>query len=152
MKKQKNNFNLRLSNILTSVSLFFLIIPTIILWIFVGVTKIIMGITVLVSLLILMDISTLIINKFYKKKINESIPLMKHRMNKFLTQAIFFFSIGLPLFIASWLNGGFIENIIQTAISIIFILVGGLFYEIGYIRRDNFIERTLIKDNKRNTK
>lgn len=141
----------KISNTLSIISLIFLIIPTILLWIIIGKTSTIIFVTLLVGIIALIDTSIIITNKYQKKQIYESIPLMKHRMNRFSTQSIFFFGIGLPLLFDSW-NKGFKENQFQLIISIILLFIGLLIYDLGYLRRDNLIEKILIKQNKDNLK
>jgi len=143
--KKEENIQ-RISNILSIISLIFLIIPTIILWIIIGKTDTIVFITLLVGILALMDISIFMTNKYSKKKIFESIPLMKHRMTKFLTHSIFYFGIGLSLLLDAWKNG-FRNNQFQLIISVIILFIGILIYDVGYLRRDKLIEEKLIKQN-----
>lgn len=142
---------LLINDALSIISLIFLIIPTIVLWWLIGGTPNIKFITILVGVIVLIDISTLITNYFSKKRIMESVPLMKYRMNKFLVNSIFFFGIGLPLLIEVW-QKGLQRNVPQFIISILFLFVGLLMYEIGYQRRDKIIEKELIKENRRNKK
>jgi len=148
--KSKNKKLRKISDILSWISTILLIIPTIILWWFVGKTETIILITALVGIIIIINISTIIINKIYDKKVVESVPLMKHRLNKFLTQSIFFFAIGFPLFIDSW-KKGFSNSLIQLGISVFFILMGEIIY-VGYVKRDKIIENQLIKQNNKNKK
>jgi hypothetical protein len=144
MRKEEKKKIRRISNILSILSLVFLIIPTIILWVVIGKTSIIIFITILVGVIALIDVSIFITNRYSKKKLLESIPLMKHRMNKFLTHSSFYFGVGLPLFFDAWIRG-FKENPAQLIISIIILFAGILIYDIGYLRRDKLIEEKLIK-------
>ena len=136
-KNKKINLN-KLSNFFTWFSLITLAIATILLWIIVGKTNTIILITSLVGVIFLINLSTLITNKIYKKEIFESVDLLKHRSNKFLTQSIFFFGVGLPLFIDSWRNN--FSNMAQLYISIGLIFIGDIIY-VCYLKRDKLIEK-----------
>jgi len=84
-------------------------------------------------------------------KLEESIPLMKHRMNKSLTSSILFFSVGVPIFIDAYYKG-LLQNVLELLISLALISIGMIIYFVTYAPRDKHIEEELIKRNKRNKK
>jgi len=147
MKKHKN-LSTKISCIALWISIIFLIIGIIPLWIFIGKTKMMVSISVLVGILIVMNISTLIQNKISKKKVIESAPLMKHRMNRYLTISLFLLGIGVAIFIDTW-NKGFLDNLPELIIAVFFIIIGE-FTHLEYNKRNLLVEKRLIRKNKKN--
>lgn len=141
MNKKKSRLLLKVSNIASWTSIILLIIPTIILWIILGPTKMVASISYIIGILILINISTIIVNKQSQKKINESLSLMSYRMNKYLATSLFFFGIGIAIFIGAF-NKGFLNSIAELTISVFFILIGDFIY-IEYQKRDRIIESKL---------
>lgn len=146
MNKKKSQRLLKISNIASWTSIILLIIPTIILWLILGPTKVVVSISYMIGILILINISTIIVNKQSQKKINESLPLMNHRMNKYLVTSLFFFGIGITIFIDAF-NKGFLNSIAELTISVFFILIGDFIY-LEYQKRDRIIESKLQEKTK----
>lgn len=137
--------------ILNLLSLFFFIAFSLGLLFFVAISPPIIAILNLTLFLTIIPLVNLIY--IFKKdiKINESMPLMRHRMNKYLTISIFCFSIGVPLLIDAYVKGGFLGNTVQTNFALSIIIFGLISWSFGYLRRDNIIEFELIRKNKMNS-
>jgi len=101
-------------------------------------------VTAIIGILIITSILTIILNWKTGKNSKESIPLKDLRMNRGLTNSLFWFGVGIPLFIES-MRVGFTKNLIIGIISILVLLIGIYQYEINYKKREIFLEKIFIR-------
>jgi uncharacterized membrane protein len=124
-------------NNLNWVSLTVLLVSTILLWIFTKKTDLLLIITALVGLILLINITNYFIDKRKDKEVKESLKVIKYKINKYLAHSVFFFGIGIPLFIDSWIKG-FDNNLLKVSLSVILVIIGMIYYS-EYERRESYI-------------
>jgi len=151
MKEERRKKLIKFSNLFSIIGIISISLAFSILWIFGRRTKILGILSLFGFLYLLMGIINISLNKVYQKKPSfESNPLLKIRMNHSLTHAIFYFGIGSSLIITNIHQ--IIGNWIENAIGLGMIILGWAIYEKEYYLRYLFLEKDLIKRNKKNIK
>jgi len=104
------------------------------------------------AILILIAVCGLMLfgNKLVPKKIKESLPLMRLRMDTFLVLIIFSWSTGIPLVLSA--SKDLFDNLLEFFFGGALFILGLIFFFKEYIIRYNTLEKQLVSSNKINRK